>query len=61
MKDADEALSSKALASIKEPSRALIRTRQVIRSELDRSLIAALEDTGGELEEVGVKVLDVLK
>ena len=41
MKDADDALSSSALASTVEPSGAVINTRQVISSTSDVSLVAA--------------------
>ena len=46
MNDADEALSSNALASTDEPSGAVISTRQVISKVLDRNFIAAFDDTG---------------
>ena len=44
MKDADEALSSRAMASTKEPSGAVISTRQVISSVLDCNFMAVFDD-----------------
>ena len=45
MKEADEALSRRALASTEVPSGALTRTRQVMSSEFDLRPMAVLEVT----------------